>query len=90
MTAAHMMFKNGFALPLVAIKGVVRFSGGINKTMVYDEVKKAMGLHCAAHAHRMLGTLEQGVVRFSPSHFTSDEEIETALQAVRRVAEELS
>ncbi|SPF33850.1 Aminotransferase class-V family protein [Candidatus Desulfosporosinus infrequens] len=48
------------------------------------------GLHCAAHAHRMLGTLEQGVVRFSPSHFTSDEEIVTALQAVRRVAEELS
>ncbi|OLN33034.1 aminotransferase class V-fold PLP-dependent enzyme [Desulfosporosinus metallidurans] len=46
------------------------------------------GLHCAAHAHRMLGTLEQGVVRFSPSHFTSEEEIETALQAVREVAED--
>lgn len=39
---AHTMFKNGFALPLVAVKGVVRFSGGINTTMVYDEVKKAM------------------------------------------------
>lgn len=47
------------------------------------------GLHCAAHAHRMLGTLEQGVVRFSPSHFTSEEEIAMALQAVKRVAEEL-
>ena len=39
---AHKMFKNGFTLPLVAIKGVVRFSGGINNTMVYDEVKKMM------------------------------------------------
>lgn len=38
----HTMFKNGFALPLVAIKGVVRFYGGISKTMVYDEVKKMM------------------------------------------------
>ncbi|GAB6156326.1 aminotransferase class V-fold PLP-dependent enzyme [Desulfosporosinus burensis] len=47
------------------------------------------GLHCAAHAHRMLGTLDQGVVRFSPSHFTSEEEINAALQAVKRVAEEL-
>ncbi|MHB8076770.1 aminotransferase class V-fold PLP-dependent enzyme [Desulfosporosinus fructosivorans] len=47
------------------------------------------GLHCAAHAHRMLGTLDQGVVRFSPSHFTSEEEIKTALQAVKRVAKEL-
>lgn len=47
------------------------------------------GLHCAAHAHRMFGTLELGVVRFSPSHFTSEEEIEAALQAVKGVAEEL-
>jgi len=46
------------------------------------------GLHCAAHAHRMFGTLEQGVVRFSPSHFTSEEEIETTLQAVKELAEE--
>lgn len=46
------------------------------------------GLHCAAHAHRMFGTLEQGVVRFSPSHFTSEEEIETTLQAVKGLAEE--
>lgn len=48
------------------------------------------GLHCAAHAHRMLGTLDQGVVRFSPSHFTSEEEIERALLAVRSLAEELN
>ncbi len=48
------------------------------------------GLHCAAHAHRMLGTLEQGVVRFSPSHFTTDEAIETALLAVKTVANELA
>ncbi|MDR3600446.1 MAG: hypothetical protein P4L49_08220 [Desulfosporosinus sp.] len=41
--AAHMMFKNGLALPLVAVKGIVLFSGGINTTMVYDEVKKALG-----------------------------------------------
>ena len=45
------------------------------------------GLHCAAHAHRLYGTLEQGVVRFSPSHFTSEEEIETTLQAVKSVSE---
>ncbi len=48
------------------------------------------GLHCNAHAHRMLGTLAQGVVRFSPSHFTGDEEIATALQAVKAVAKELA
>ncbi|WP_298200192.1 aminotransferase class V-fold PLP-dependent enzyme [Desulfosporosinus sp.] len=45
------------------------------------------GLHCAAHAHRLFGTLEQGVVRFSPSHYTSEQEIETILQAVKSVSE---
>ncbi|KLU62827.1 putative cysteine desulfurase [Peptococcaceae bacterium CEB3] len=47
------------------------------------------GLHCAAQAHRMLGTLDQGVVRFSPSHYTSVAEIEKALQTVKEVAAEM-
>ncbi|WP_088225638.1 aminotransferase class V-fold PLP-dependent enzyme [Desulfosporosinus sp. FKB] len=54
------------------------------------EIVARAGLHCAAHAHRMLGTLSQGVVRFSPSHFTSEEELETVLQVVRKVASEYS
>ena len=36
----HTMFKNGFALPLVAVDGVVRFYGGISNSKIYDEVKK--------------------------------------------------
>lgn len=45
------------------------------------------GLHCAPHAHNMFGTLEQGVVRFSPSHYSSEKEIKIALKAVRNVAQ---
>ena len=37
---AHTMFKNGFALPLVAVNGVVRFYGGISHSKIYDEVRK--------------------------------------------------
>jgi len=36
----HTMFKNGFALPLVAVNGVVRFYGGISNSRIYDEVRK--------------------------------------------------
>jgi len=39
---AHTMFKNGFALPLVAVNGVVRFYGGISNSKIYDEVKKLL------------------------------------------------
>lgn len=46
------------------------------------------GLHCAPHAHQTLGTIVQGVIRFSPSHFTTDDEINKALEAVERIAQE--
>ena len=45
------------------------------------------GLHCAPLAHETLGTLPNGTIRFSPGYFTPDEEIDTALAAVRRLAE---
>ena len=38
--------------------------------------------------HRALGTEEQGAVRFSFSHFNTEEEIETAIAAVRELAED--
>jgi cysteine desulfurase family protein len=45
------------------------------------------GLHCAPQAHRTLGTLPGGTVRFSPGLFTTPAEIDQALAAVRRLVE---
>jgi len=47
------------------------------------------GLHCAPDAHRVLGTLQGGTVRISPGYFTTVEEIETCLQAIRVIANEI-
>ncbi len=44
------------------------------------------GLHCAPLMHRAMGTFPQGTVRFSVSGFTRQEEIDQALDAVRRMA----
>lgn len=44
------------------------------------------GLHCAPWAHRTLGTLATGTVRFSPGCFTTDEDIYAALAAVSTIA----
>ena len=38
--------------------------------------------------HETLGTKEQGAVRFSFSHFNTDEEVDAAVRAVREIAEE--
>ena len=46
------------------------------------------GAHCAPRMHRALGTVEQGAVRFSFSPFTTEEEVETAIKAVKTLAAE--
>lgn len=42
------------------------------------------GLHCAPLAHQSAGTLDNGVIRISPSMFTSADEINTLRQAMRK------
>ena len=45
------------------------------------------GAHCAPRLHRALGTVQQGAVRFSFSHFNTEAEVDTAIAAIREVAE---
>ncbi len=45
------------------------------------------GAHCAPLMHQALGTVEQGAVRFSFSHFNTIEEVDTAIAAIRELAE---
>jgi cysteine desulfurase family protein len=47
------------------------------------------GLHCSAHAHRALGTLEQGTVRFSPGAFNNGRQVAGLVSAVRQTAKQL-
>ena len=46
------------------------------------------GAHCAPLMHKALGTVEQGAVRFSFSHYNTIEEIEIAAAALRELAME--
>lgn len=44
------------------------------------------GAHCAPLMHEALGTREQGAVRFSFSHMNTEQEIDVAIRAVKRIA----
>lgn len=46
------------------------------------------GAHCAPLMHKALGTEGQGAVRFSFSHYNTEEEVDLAIQAVRALAAE--
>lgn len=48
-------------------------------------VQTRAGLHCAPEVHRILGTLEEGAVRFSLGWATTDDDVESAVEAVDAV-----
>ena len=52
----------------------------------YDIVTRAGG-HCAPLMHKALGTEVQGAVRFSFSYFNTEEEIDTAINAIKEIVE---
>ena len=44
------------------------------------------GIHCAPLAHKTLGTLKQGAVRFSMGYFNTKEEIDKAIEALKDIS----
>lgn len=59
--------------------------------MVLDQsfqIQCRAGLHCAPLVHRTLGTFKKGgAIRFSPGVFTTDDEIQSAIEAVHAIAQ---
>lgn len=66
--------------------------GDYDSGEVADELACAYGIytragaHCAPLMHQALGTVEQGAVRFSMSHYNKEEEIDEAILAVRELS----
>ena len=44
-----------------------------------------VGMHCSPSAHKTLGTFPQGAIRFSFGFFNSEEEIDTAVNALHEI-----
>lgn len=52
------------------------------------EIATRSGGHCAPLMHQYYQTVEQGMVRFSFSHYNTEEQISETLQALQEIAEE--
>lgn len=66
--------------------------GDYDSSEVSDELSVEYGIvtrpgaHCAPLMHKALGTEEQGAVRFSFSHFNTEDEVDFAINAVKELA----
>jgi cysteine desulfurase family protein len=79
--------ENSFRISLVSIT----IDGVESRQVAYEldrdfDICVRAGLHCAPDAHRSIGTFPGGTVRFSPGPFTTEEEIDAAIEAVREIA----
>ncbi len=74
--------------PIVSLNLGERDSGEISDRLAAEyEIFTRSGGHCAPLMHETLGTREQGTVRFSFSHFNTEQEITKAAEALREIAE---
>ena len=75
--------------PIVALN-VRDYDSGEVSAALSDQygIATRPGAHCAPLLHKALGTVERGAVRFSFSHFNTMEEVETAVSALRELAQE--
>ena len=75
--------------PIVALNIGGYDSGEVSDALLTDYgISTRPGGHCAPLMHEALGTVEQGAVRFSFCHYNTDEEVETAIRAIRELAQE--
>ena len=63
-------------------------SGEVSDALWEDyEIATRPGAHCAPLMHMALGSVEQGAVRFSFSWFNTEEEVDTAINAMKELAQ---
>lgn len=82
-------FSGGERCPIVTLNIGDYDSGEVSDALLTDYgISTRPGGHCAPLMHEALGTIEQGAVRFSFCHYNTDEEVETAIRAIRELAQE--
>lgn len=81
-------FETSLRCPIVALNLEDYDSSKVGDQLYWEYgIAVRSGGHCAPLMHRALGTERQGAVRFSFSHYNTVQEVETAIQAVKELAD---
>lgn len=75
-------------LPVISFNIEGKLPSEVGYSLNQLEIYVRVGLQCAPMAHKTIGTFPGGTVRVSPGYFTSDEDIDTFLEAVKKIAQQ--
>ena len=73
-------------VPVVSFTMYGKLPSEIGYALNQQQIYVRIGLQCSPMAHKTIGTFPEGTVRVSPGYFTTDEDIDTFLEAVRIIA----
>lgn len=82
-------FETDLRAPIVSLNILDMDSSEVS-SILYEEHKISTrpGAHCAPLIHKALGTVEQGMVRFSFSHSNTFDEVELAINAIKKIIDD--
>lgn len=76
-----------YRTPVVALNIGTYDSGMVSDALFLRyQIATRSGAHCAPLLHQAIGTMNQGIVRFSFSFFNSNDEIDIGIQGIRELA----
>ena len=76
------------ALASVSMAGISAHQLAFLLDKRFDIAARA-GFHCAPEAHRAIGTYESGTLRLSPGYFSTDDDIDAAIDALAQISRDL-
>jgi cysteine desulfurase / selenocysteine lyase len=72
-------------IPVLSINVAGKLPSQIGYDLDRRGIYVRVGLHCSPMAHHTIGTFPEGTVRIAPGYFTTDDEIETLVEALREI-----
>jgi selenocysteine lyase/cysteine desulfurase len=73
-------------VPVVSFTVAAKLPSEVGYALNQNQIYVRVGLQCSPMAHKTIGTFSEGTVRVSPGYFTTDDEIDTFLEAVKTIA----
>lgn len=82
-------FSGAERCPIVTLN-IRDYDSGLVSDVLWEQygIATRSGAHCAPLMHQALGTVEQGAVRFSFSHYNTENEIKAAVSALWELSQE--
>jgi len=76
------------SLPVISLNVSGKLPSEVGYELNRQQIYVRIGLQCSPVAHKTIGTFPEGTVRVSPGYFTTDEELDTFLEAVKTIAQQ--